>query len=87
MNCAVTLALLGKSSLPFQENSEGSCTQSINHFHPLLYSMFLNVDGVERVEGSRVQRTRTGLARINNMAAHIYDCFGARELRAGDETA
>ena len=37
--------------------------------------MFLDVDGVEIVEGSRVQRTRTGSARSDSMAAHVYDCF------------
>ena len=74
VDCTVTLALPDKGRLPSRGDSGGSCIHSINHFHPLAISIFVELDGEGRVEGSNVKRTRIESGRGDSMAAHVYDC-------------
>ena len=79
-DCAVTLALPSKGALSSRGHSGGSYTHSVYRFHPLDNSFFVDVDGEERVQGSRVKRTRIESACEDSMAALVYDCFSAEVI-------
>ena len=46
-----TLAITDKGALPARGYQEGSYTHSINHFHPLANSFFVDVDGEKELRG------------------------------------